>query len=358
MKKSELEKLEVYQWADIAENWSNSDLFLGNGFSIRLSNSFRYSALFNRFLEELESEQAERFEAFGTTNFEAIQHRLQDAKAVNELFELPTEPIGTAIEELRDGLIKTIEQNHPRALDIDKELLDHYAATLEQFGNIFTTNYDLYLYLIIMVAKDRFDRGDSRRKYNDFFWGESDNQRLREFRDSQNYPHYDHVFYLHGALFIFPGEPEIKVMRCANEELIEVIAHRIRAGEMPVFVSEGSASEKRRSIADSKYLRFAQRELEGADEYVVIYGASLGDEDAHILEALSLKNRHIAVSVYTPDKDEKAIRRSIARYRERLSDHKLTFYDSESLFPDALRRPSASTEGRVPRTSRPVPPKK
>lgn len=77
---------------------------------------------------------------------------------------------------------------------------------------------------------------------------------------------YKHAYYLHGALFIFPelepGQRERKLRRTDDSELLDVIDKFIRSGQLPLFVSEGSSSQKLRAIGHSLYLRFAREKFE------------------------------------------------------------------------------------------------
>jgi hypothetical protein len=157
------------------------------------------------------------------------------------------------------------------------------------------------------------------------------------FVDYQNYP-YKHIYYLHGALFMFSGyNRELKITRTGNFELIERIATSIRDGKIPLFVSEGTSREKLRVIRHNAYLNFALTKLRKCREQLVIYGASLADQDAHILELINEERHRIAISVYVGDKTEDQLDAEMQEYRLRLrrdmhNRHEINFFNSTTLF--------------------------
>lgn len=334
-----LQKLGVVSWEEISANFKGADLLLGNGFSLNFSRLLNYDSLFEEFLRACDPDDAEMFRHFETTNFERIQEQLLDAKKVNTIFGMPTKPIESAIQKLREGLITSIERNHPRAHDIDENALSKVSEALDPFEEVFTLSYDLFLYRIIMKSVARADRTIGIRKHNDYFWNAQSREFL-EFMDSDVYNN-KHVHYLHGALFLFPGHRlgyhnDLKLRRGDEsfDELIEIISDKIKVGVFPLFVSEGKAEEKLHAIFDSPYLRFAYRELEKSKRHLVVYGWSISEQDKHILRAFkpARQSRRFALSVYVGEKIEEELAEEIAFLKARLSGHNVVFFDSSTLF--------------------------
>lgn len=297
--------------------------------------------MFEEFLDQCNSEDHKLFEGFATTNFESIQEQLLNAKKVNELLGLPTELIDPAVEKLRRGLITSVESNHPRAGDIDVRELQKASEALDPFKDVYTFNYDLLLYRMIMFSKDR-SKTLGVRRHNDYFWSEYNNEFL-EFKDFDHYGN-KHVYFLHGALFLFPGGRfdyynDLKLRR-GNEsfdELIEVVSREIEQGILPLFVSEGTPQEKMRVISGSPYLSFAYRSLEESERRLVIYGWSMSSQDVHMLSALSPHRRNrpkrtLAVSIYVGNKSKTELQDEVSAVKARLSHHKVTLFDSSTLF--------------------------
>lgn len=338
-----LQELGVVSWEEISANFKGADLLLGNGFSLNFSHLLNYDSLFEEFLRACDPDDAKMFRHFETTNFERIQEQLLDAKKVNTIFGLPTKPIESAIQKLREGLITSIESNHPRAHGIDDNALLRVSEALDPFEDVYTFNYDLFLYRIIMKSVARANRTTGIRKHNDYFWHEQSEEFL-EFMDSDIYKN-KHVYYLHGALFLFPGDRfdyhnDLKLRRGDEsfDELIEIVSSKIKVGKFPLFVSEGKHEEKLRAIFDSPYLRFAYRELEKSERALIVYGWSMQDQDKHILQILKpkrnqkLKRRRIAVSVHVDEKTQEKLAEEIAFLKARLSGHNTVFFDSSTLF--------------------------
>lgn len=333
LSKEELKDIGIRQWRDFGSQYEGADLLLGNGFSLNFTDGFGYDSLFEEFLSTHSPEDRQLFESFGTHNFEAIQKQLVGAKRVNQLFGLPTQRIEQAIETLQKGLLSAIKENHPPAAKIDFDELDEISRDLDMFGDVFTLSYDLYLYHIVLKTKDRHDLNRGVRRYNDRFY-ERVNDRFLKFNEVQRLD-YDHVFYLHGALFIFEKGADtykVRLRKEEDDELIGVIEDTIERGEFPLFVSEGTADDKRETIAKSPYLRFAMRKFKDCREKLVLFGVGLRQPDDHVVEAINFKRRQIAYAIHVHNRDRQYLESEMHRIRSKLTKHKLVFFDSRFLF--------------------------
>lgn len=335
---ADLKDLEVYQWPDLADKYKGADVLLGNGFSMNITPAFGYNSLFASFINQVGAADRVILAGFGTTNFEFILEDLGTAERVNGLMGLSTATVATLSRTVREGLIRAIEENHPRKHRVDWKRLESLATQLGQFGDIFTLNYDALLYHIIMICKDRWDAGDRAGRYNDYFWNRITDDHL-QFMDVQNIKPYKHVYYPHGALFLFKflsdetkAQYDVKLRTNAAGELLDAIAGEIRAGTLPLFVSEGRSEEKKRAISRSDYLRFANDALEAPRNELVVYGTSLGEQDAHIAVSVRRGTKRAAVSIFTKDRPAVDLEQEINLLRGRLAGVKLTFFDSASLF--------------------------
>jgi hypothetical protein len=335
---AELDELGVKQWSTIAGDFKDADLLLGNGFSMSLHPTFSYQSLFARFLAKAVPADQGTLPAFNTSNFEFILEDLSTTARVNSILQISTQQAVALAGRVREGLIRAIEESHPRKHEVSWLRLQNIASQLSPFRDIYTLNYDALLYHIIMICKDRWERGDRSGRYNDYYWNRISPDYLK-FMDFQSYRPYKHVYYLHGALFLFKSvtfEPlvEVDVKLCLNAsgELLDAIAAEIRSGTLPLFVSEGKSEEKQRAIARSDYLRFANDALEAARECIVVYGASLGDQDRHIANSVRRRTSRAAVSVYPVGKSAIQIDQELNTMRTRLPGMKLSFYDARTLF--------------------------
>ena len=258
---------------------------------------------------------------------------LDNAQKVNGIFDIESTVIESSRAVLRDGLIQAIEAKHPRKTNVNWQQLQTISQAFDNFGDIFTLNYDALLYHIIMIGVDRHTNSSSIRPYNDYFWKRIDSRYL-EFQDYQDIKKYKHVYYLHGALFIFkPSSAELKIKSYNGDELVECIAHEIAQSKFPLFVSEGSAKDKELAISRSSYLSFALRKLKETDKSLVIYGTSLSDPDKHIVTAINRRRRNIAYAVYVKDKTQEQLQAELKIIQDRLTYNiKLEFFDASTLF--------------------------
>lgn len=327
-------RYDLVDWTDIADDFNDANLVLGNGFSIGLESSFRYDSLFDEFCTSIPIDAAGQFRQFGTTNFELIQAKLDTARRVNAIVGLPTLLLDERVSMLRDGLIQTIERVHPRSDERNRTRMIELTIAMEMFHDIFPLNYDLYSYDIIMLARDRYERGECPFRYNDLFWGDSDG-RDKKFMGKNEYANYHDVFYPHGSLFLYRDNMDetYKVIRDSTTELIDVVAQRIRSGNMPLFVAEGTAQDKVRAIRQSNYLRVANNRLANAPRSYVVYGASLGTSDKHIVVALKHRKRAIAISIFPGNRNDEQLQREMYRLMGMFRGLEVSFFDSRTLFP-------------------------
>jgi hypothetical protein len=149
--------------------------------------------------------------------------------------------------------------------------------------------------------------------------------------------HDKHIFYLHGALFIFKISPETcKLKRSGKtEELISTIGKEINSGRMPLFVSEGTSKEKEKTIEQSEYLSDCFKSLEESENKLVIYGSSLSSQDQHIIDAINYKennSRELAIAVHTDNKSSDDLEKYIKKLKAIFKFHKPKFFESQSLF--------------------------
>ncbi len=142
---------DIENWPAIAKDFMEADLLLGNGFSVNLAGHFNYKSLFDEFLKCCTPDECKIFKSLGTNNFELIQEMLMNANKVNRLFKIAMKhKIDDAIELLKNGLIKSIQNTHPNSSQIDWNQLQKLSIQLDNFGDIFTLNYDIFLYHMIL----------------------------------------------------------------------------------------------------------------------------------------------------------------------------------------------------------------
>lgn len=279
-------------------------LLMGNGFSISYdSKIFSYNAL-SHFVDNIENDMLKKlFAIIKTKNFEQIMLQLDNFCELAKEFSSDKKLEGkvkAASELLKTSLLDAITALHPEHVyKIPKEKSQACAKFLNRFlecgGNIFTTNYDILLYWVLMrnsdtigAAIDGFGRELENQEetlqgedaeYSELIWGKN--------RDDQN------IHYLHGALPIFDTGTEIvKEEYDGQNYILNNIKSRIEKNEYPVFVTAGDGQEKLRHIMHNQYLTNCYERLCSLDGSLITFGFNFGTYDEHIIDAINIAAKH------------------------------------------------------------------
>lgn len=292
---------EVKTWGEIQHQFTDG-LMLGNGASMAVHAGFGYESLFKAAcdLGRVDASVKKVFDSFDTNDFELVLRRLWQAKLVNEALDIPPGPVEAAYALVRRALIETVRATHVTHADAKSHLQLIYPF-LKNFKTVVSLNYDLILYWAAMLGnndpelklwfKDAFVRGEFR----------DDWESVREpYKDAKGSTLF---FYPHGNLVLARTSfaSEEKIAAGQEADLLEAILARWEAddGPSPIFVCEGTADHKKLSIGSSSYLRRVFSEvIPQLGETLVIYGWSMSEQDAHIVEQLKRSNiQRVAVSV-------------------------------------------------------------
>lgn len=298
-------------------------LLFGNGFSMAYDHKiFSYNAL-SKFIEDTGNPIVKKlFERLNTKNFEQIMQQLENFCEVADIFSNDKElvpKIKTAIEELKTSLLDAIHKLHPdHVFTIPEEKSNACISFLHEYlndgGFVFSTNYDLLLYWVLMRnesknAIDGFGRDMEtdlnditpdfeELEYSELRWGKHKNEQT--------------VFYLHGTLPIFDtGINIIKVEYDSEHFLLQNVKERIDQKEYPIFVTAGNGDEKLTHIMHNKYLSYCYEKLCFIEGSLITFGFSFGEYDTHIIDAINIaakkgrkiKNRlwSVYIGVYSDD---------------------------------------------------------
>ena len=296
-------------------------LLLGNGFSMAYDRSiFSYNAL-STFIADSDDEDLKKlFISLNTKNFESIMQQLDVFIEIAKIFnveDIIIDKICKKSDILKNSLIEAVKGLHPEHVfkipeEKSKSCSEFLRVYLECGGCIFSTNYDLLLYWVLMRnathgAVDGF--GKELENQPDGFepdWEPEFSETLYWgiHKDNQN------TFYLHGALPIFDTGIEVikeTYTKKDNKYLLDNIKSRMDKKEYPIFVTAGNADEKLRHIAHNKYLTYCYDKFCSIDGSLVTFGFCFGDNDAHIISAinkaarqpLNSRLRSIYIGVYS-----------------------------------------------------------
>lgn len=269
-------------------------LLLGNGFSMSYAPTiFSYNAL-HRFVEKLGNPLLDAlFRVVDTHDFERVMHQLETFVALCDALGLDDTlkaRIEAARAELKRSLIDAIRALHPEHVytipqnkcDACIEFLRPY---LESKGSLFTTNYDLLLYWILMRGGLPSVDGFGRDRENDDDYVPQEDLEYSELRWGRNLEG-QNVHYVHGALPLFDTGTEIVKEEYAENYLLEQITRRVEGGDYPVFVTAGDGTQKLTHIRHNPYLQHSYEALASVEGSLVTFGFNFGAQDSHIVEAI------------------------------------------------------------------------
>lgn len=306
-------------------------ILLGNGFSQSVCEEFDYESLYeiakSEKLDEdkrLSSNLVAIFTKLNTANFEEVLADLNIAKKVVECYpnnEKINGEINTDLPKIRNSFIESIAYTHSDDIfSRVEELKERARKFLEHFGQVFTINYDLLLYWIIMKGDDSL--------FNDGFGLGDDGNLIWKNTDQK-------MYYLHGALHLFEFENEYtsKLRSGGEHKLTSQIREKIEKNIYPLVVFEGKSEQKMKSICSNPYLYHSHEKFSSLTGSLFILGSSLSDNDKHIINAIKKSDiTHLYVGVCDPG--------DIERLKQKLDgvpkpkEEGVIFFDSKSVTND------------------------
>lgn len=256
-------------------------LLVGNGFSIAQGGKrFGYQTLLEHSGLPEGEENRNVFHQLGTSDFEEVMRALEHAAVIEAAYgeQDRSDRFRADATTVRDALIQAIHAVHPGIrFDIPESQMTACASFLRNFHSIFTLNYDLLLYWVIL-------HGAANRHADGFALGEETNG-FRTFSSEG----YCSVYFLHGALHLFVddqnrAQKRIRIGRTIVSDITETIRLLRR---LPLFVAEGTAAQKMRKINSVTYLRRGYDKLGECGGSLFIFGHSASENDSHIYDAIA-----------------------------------------------------------------------
>lgn len=289
-------------------------LLLGNGASMAIDPRFSYDSLLETAKDNglITSNIQKVFEYFRTRDFELVLNLIWRAYLVNQALGMASSEAEEAYLSIRTALVEAIRTIHPEYESVEGYLEPIYEF-MKRFKKVISLNYDLIVYWAMLKGNE--DEGGTW--FKDCFINEVTeswpNPGLvrRVFEKDWTFLATPHgakgatlVFYPHGNLVLATdlAGGVVKVTREQEyERLLDRIVETWESQEMiPLFVSEGSSSQKERAISRSDYLDAVYNSvLPSAGSTIVTYGWSMQDKDDHILRKICRWNtKRIVVSVH------------------------------------------------------------
>jgi len=322
-------------------------LLLGNGFSMAYDHEiFSYNAL-SKFIETTGDELVNKlFEKLKTKNFESVMQQLDDFSAIAGVFSADATLVPrlqAASEKLKLSLIDAVKTLHPEhVFAVPAERSAKCMAFLQEYlqndGLVFSTNYDLLLYWVLMRnaaqnAVDGFGRDletdldagvhvpPEDLEWSELHWG--------KYKEGMT------VFYLHGTLpFFDTGVHVVKVEYRTGHNLLENVKQRINEKQYPIFVTAGNGQQKLVHIMHNKYLTHCYEKFCTIQGSLVVFGFGFGESDLHIIEAINKaakqKKGENLLSVYVGVFSDDSLKR-LVRLREQIKCNKVHFYNARTV---------------------------
>ncbi|MFA6063384.1 MAG: DUF4917 family protein [Gallionella sp.] len=293
-------KLETFD--DVLRSIEGNDdrdfhLLLGNGFSMAYDPTiFSYNALHDFISNLNDKDLSTILKVIETKNFEVIMQQLDNFSALIEA--LGGDPdlkakVDSASAKLKESLLDAVQSLHPEHVftvpEEESAACSQFLKTfLDSNGKIFSTNYDLLLYWILMRnAVVEHSDGFGRELENPEDLPPPEDQQWSELRWGK-YKKKQNVFYLHGALpFFDAGIDIVKEEYDQRNYLLEKIGRRMDKGEYPIFVTAGNGDEKLAHIMHNHYLSHCYDSLTDITGTLVTFGFNFGPYDEHIIEAIN-----------------------------------------------------------------------
>lgn len=264
-------------------------VLLGNGFSMAYDpKRFSFTTLLESAARDgiidKKSELYKVFQKLATADFETVMRAMENSKDIIEVYGgdiALQKKISQDSDNLKEYLLKIITNNHPeKSTSLSDEEKEACASFLKRFNRIYSLNYDLLLYWASMK--------DKSESFSDGFGNTEDSIHEGYVVYKNSGAHQMNVHYLHGALHYFDAGDEIIKKTYANTDinLIDQVRESLKNNIYPIFISEGTSEQKKTKILHSAYLNHCYKSLRAIGGDLVIFGASLKDNDKHILDAI------------------------------------------------------------------------
>jgi len=298
--------LSFHEALSIAE--SKKHLLLGNGFSIALRpDIFRYDTLFEQADFSGYPHLREVFSVLGTTDFEEVVKALESGASVLPYYLGHESGVCVQMQQdavrIKEVLVTTIAGKHPeRPRDVLPAQYDACSSFLSNFlssdGKIYSLNYDILLYWVLM-------NGDMRS--NDGFKNDQDNPDAVYVVWDRGDSRGQNVYFLHGALHLFDAGHQIQKNTWIRSDvpLIDQAKDAIACNKFPLFVAEGTSTQKMRKIQHSGYLHKGLRSLAEISGSMFTFGVSFSENDEHIIRTIERgKIKSLFVGLYGDENNE------------------------------------------------------
>lgn len=317
----------IKKWAAIQDQFRDA-LLLGNGASRAVHSGFGYDSLYEAATQadHISRSVATIFEQFKTQDFELVLRRLWQAQLVNKALRIAGPAVDEAYKNVQNALIWTIRDTHV-TYDQAKLHFEPIYQFIKNFKTVVSLNYDLVLYWAT-----QFGNQELGIWFKDGFIDGAFDDGYERLREAYNAPGATLFFYPHGNLVLARNNigQETKIAASSFSALLATFREAWDDAS-PIFVCEGTASDKKQTIGNSSYLQRVYREvIPSLSDSLVIYGWNMHTQDQHILDQLKLsKIKRVAISVH--ENNQKYAGCAYEKVKAMgITDENITFFDAAS----------------------------
>lgn len=343
---------ELKSWQDIKHHFQGGGILLGNGFSQAVWQKFGYSSIYEtacllgKIANPISVKDKKLFDSMNTSNFERVLSQLSITIGTTDIFDRDVSPFKESYERIKTALGEAIQDVHiPREL-MTADLLTAIRSELRSYRHVYSTNYDLLPYWSIMSDPSSSD------EFKDFFWGRDDARNLTfDMTDTSIWnDSVTRIYYLHGALHLYRSPLTGRTHKLTSGDS----GNLLDSVDLPLFITEGSAEDKKRAIRESDYLTFAYQSFLQHEGSLVIFGHSLDDSDEHLVRAMCRQTPNkIAISIRGSHPSDSIIERK-ARLQKALCQGRKHYARPQLLFFDSSTHPLGSSTLQVAESSLPA----
>jgi hypothetical protein len=314
-------------WEDVEEVADWDAVVLGNGASINVWNDFQYGSLFEKAKQRklFHAEDEALFAELGVENFEEVLHSLSEAIRIGEALGQDVSKQLERHASIQKALARAVQAVHVQGGEIPLGTLEAIREELRNYRHVFTTSYDLLIYWAAAKGEYGF------QGFYDFFWVKPKNSFDESTIRIQPSWTDTRLYFLHGALHLVVLGDGTTCKRQATmfEAILDQFGQPYLGDHTarPLVVTEARASDKRRSIEGNDYLDYCWRLLHASSCPMVIFGHSLSEQDAHLVDALN-EHRDRPIAVGLRDKGKRTNRKEQHRIASLLEVRPIYFFNS------------------------------
>ncbi|NWE49331.1 DUF4917 family protein [Pseudomonas gingeri] len=284
---------ELEDWNALRAEIPFKGLLIGNGASLAVWPKFSYDSLFEKAQttrnRPLGLSELAVFKALDTSNFEQVLSALKSTIKVNAALTINSSSPRNRYFAIKEALIHAVRSVHIPWKFVEPGSLARINTELGNYQTLYSTNYDLLNYWAIMQAPQSF---------KDLFWNAD-----ATFDLGNTATQGTRILYLHGGLHLVKNlDGSTRKLLSSESTLLGSFAINT-LGDVPLFVSEGSAEDKLKAIRNSDYLAYCYGQLSEHQGALCVFGHDLGEQDQHIVQALhDARIQTLAISIHPRSK--------------------------------------------------------